>query len=270
MLQDPIAHSSTEASLADSIRLFVEQAVARAHTSTRYRTPLVGFAVADDPAWNVIRDRVTAEHLLPTDILPGAQSVVAFFVPFSYRVVTENKRHFYVSPEWAQAYVETNALIEDTCRGMEGMLAKRGIKAAHQPPTHNFNPETLRSPWCHKSVGYVCGLGEWGLHRMLITERGCAGRFGSLVVDAAIRPTPRPDTIWCSFYRDGTCMECVKRCPARALTMSGLDKELCYRVCKEVDFLYRNQFGEADVCGKCATGPCAFRPPGASKNKHSA
>lgn len=247
--------------LADAIRAFVEEAVARASTCTGYRTPLVGFATADGPAWQVIRERVNPGHLLPTDILPGAQTVVAFFVPFVRQVVTENKRHSFVSPGWARAYVETNALIVDICRGLTQMLTDRGIRAAHQLPTHNFDPETLRSWWSHKSVAYVAGLGEWGLHHMLITEHGCAGRFGSLVVDAAIPPTSRPDRIYCAFYRDGSCTECVKRCPVGALTVDGLDKERCYRMCLEVDSFYHNQFGTSDVCGKCVTGPCAFRVP---------
>ncbi|MBU1879679.1 MAG: epoxyqueuosine reductase, partial [Chloroflexi bacterium] len=188
-------------SLADEIRAFVEATVVDAQTRTRYRSPLVGFAAADDSAWQVIRERVNSEHLLPTDMLPGAQTVVAFFVPFAHRVVAENRRHFYVSPEWAQAYVETNALILDICRGLATMLADRGVWAAFEPPTHNFDPATLRSVWSHKSVAYVAGLGEWGLHHMLITERGCAGRLGSLVIDAAIPPTPRPDSLYCTFYR---------------------------------------------------------------------
>ncbi len=249
-----------ELSLADEIRAFVEAMVAGAQTRTRYRPPLVGFATANDPAWRVIRERVNPDHLLPMDILPGAQTVAAFFVPFSYRVVTENWRHFYVSPEWVQAYVETNALLEDICRGLERLLADKGIWAAHQAPTHNFDPETLRAPWSHKSAAYVAGLGEWGLHHMLITQRGCAGRFGSLVLDAVIPPTPRPNALYCGFYRDGSCTQCVKRCPVGALTVNGLDKERCYRVCLETDMVYRNQFGTSDVCGKCATGPCAFRP----------
>ena len=260
-------HSLKKASLADTIRLFVERVVAAVRTKTRYRTPLVGFAQADDPAWSMIRERVNPDHLLPTDILPGAQSVVAFFIPFSHRVVTENKRHFYVSPEWAQAYGETNALIDHLCQALGRMLGDLGVLAAHQPPTHNFDPKTLRSPWSHKSVAYVAGLGEWGLHRMLITERGAAGRFGSLVIDAALPPTPRPDSIYCSFYRDGTCMECVKQCQVRALAVNGLDRERCHRTCMEVSFFYQSQFGKADVCGKCVTGPCAFHPPARSKKK---
>jgi epoxyqueuosine reductase QueG len=261
MSQNPEAKWPTDASLEDAIRTFVKESVARSQTHTRYRTPLVGFASADDPGWLMILERMNPEHLLPKDILPGAQTVVAFFVPFSYRVVTENKRHFYVSPEWAQAYVETNALIEATCRGLGRMLAGRHVRAAHQPPTHNFDQETLRSLWSHKSAAYVAGLGEWGLNRMLITERGCAGRLGSMVIDAAIPPTARPGSIYCNFYRDGSCMECVNRCQVGALRISGLDKERCYRTCLEVDFFYHSQFGKVPVCGKCATGPCAFRAP---------
>jgi len=248
--------------LAGAIRTFVEERVAGAGTRTRYRKPLVGFASARDPAWQLIRERFIAGHLLPRDILPEARSVVAFFIPFSHGVVTENKRHFYISPEWARAYVETNTLIENICLDMEQMLASRGVRAAHQPPTHNYDPKTLSSPWSHKSAAYVCGLGGWGLHHMLITERGCAGRVGSLVIDVPTPHTPRTDDLPCSFYLDGSCTECMKLCPLGAITLKGLDKERCHRACMEADFLFRGQFGKAEVCGKCATGPCAFRAPG--------
>lgn len=255
---DAVPTARAGLALVDEIRAFVESAVARASTHTRYRVPLTGFAAADDPAWWTIRERVNPGHLLPVEILPAAQAVVAFFVPFARSVVVENRRHAFVSPGWAQAYVETNALILDVCDGLVQILAEKGTRAAYQPPTHNFDPDTLLSRWSHKSVAYAAGLGGWGLHHMLITERGCAGRFGSLVVDAAIPPTPRPDGPFCKFTHDGSCTVCVERCPTGALGVDGLDKAQCYRRCLEVDAVYHDRFGTADVCGKCVTGPCAF------------
>lgn len=46
---------------------------------------------------------------------------------------------------------------------------------------------------------------------------------------------------------------------ALALTVDGLDKPACYRRLLEVDARY-DDLGLCDVCGKCATGPCAVMP----------
>jgi len=43
------------------------------------------------------------------------------------------------------------------------------------------------------------------------------------------------------------------------LTVDGLDKPACYRRLLEVDARYED-LGVCDVCGKCATGPCAVMP----------
>ena len=48
------------------------------------------------------------------------------------------------------------------------------------------------SMWSERHVAYVCGLGTFGLSKGIITRRGMAGRFCSLVteleLDADIRP----------------------------------------------------------------------------------
>jgi hypothetical protein len=80
-----------------------------------YRRPLVGFARADDPLFGELKRVVGTGHQLPADILPGAQSVAAFFIPFSKELVEVNKKHTYVAREWAEAYIETNRLISLCC-----------------------------------------------------------------------------------------------------------------------------------------------------------
>jgi len=242
---------------------FVRQEVARAGSETRYRTPLVGFAVADDPRFLRLREIAEPTHLVPGDLLPAARSVVSFFLPFAEAVVEANRaERRQVAREWALAYVETNALINRIARGLIAALAERGVPAAAEPATHNWDPVTLVSRWSHKSVAAIAGLGSFGLHHMLITDAGCAGRFGSLVVDAELEPTSGPGDaagVRCRYLYDGSCMTCVQRCPVGALTEEGLDKRRCYRWLLQVaDGLC--DLGLADVCGKCATGPCAIEP----------
>ena len=240
---------------------FVRRQVAEAGTETRYRQPLVGFASAADPRFPKLRELAEPTHLLPTDLLPTARSVVAFFLPFAKEVVRANRAEpRQVAREWAVAYVETNTLINRIAQQLINALAEQGVKAVAEPSTHNWDPVTLISRWSHKSVAAIAGLGSFGLHHMLITDAGCAGRFGSLVVDAALEPTSAPaDTARerCPYFYDGSCRVCVERCPVGALTESGLDKHRCYEWLLQVADQFP-EVGFADACGKCATGPCAF------------
>lgn len=223
-----------------------------------YRDPLTGFALAGDPLFVELKRAVGTSHLLPSDILAGAKSVAAFFIPFSKELVEANKKAPNVAREWAEAYIETNRLISLCCKRLAEALAAKGVKTNWQQPTHNFDPKKLISFWSHKHVAYICGLGTFGLHHMLITAAGCAGRVGSIVLDHPIEITPRPETHSCLFYSCGNCLACVRYCPTGALTRDGLDKQKCYQHCLEADAYY-SDLSVCDVCGKCATGPCAVR-----------
>lgn len=224
---------------------------------TAYRAPLLGYAQAGDPLFQQLKTAVGPGHLLPSDLLPEAATVLAFFLPFTKQLVASNREHPYVPRSWAAAYIETNALISLCCEAIAAALASQGVKAAWQQPTHNFDPVLLCSHWSHKHVAYVCGLGEFGLHHMLITPSGCAGRFGSLVIGLPLSPSLRQEGQRCLFYDQRKCLACVKKCPSGALTQEGLDKQKCYSYLLEVDAFY-SDLGVCDACGKCATcGPCA-------------
>ncbi|MCL6560105.1 MAG: epoxyqueuosine reductase [Firmicutes bacterium] len=242
------------------IHNFIIDTIKRFQGKTAYREPLVGFARADDPGFGRLKELVGPGHLLPTDLLPAARSVVAFFVPFTGELVRQNRQHPYVSREWAEAYIETNQLISDICSSLTRELQNKGVRAAWQQPTHNFDPVALRSFWSHKHVAYLCGLGTFGLHHMLITAAGCAGRLGSLVVDLALPATPVQAGENCLYRRGKNCTSCVRLCPTGALSAEGLDKQKCYRHLLEVDEHYHD-LGLCGVCGKCAAGPCALTVP---------
>jgi len=242
------------------IREFIEDVVHRYRGNTAYRTPLVGFARADDPGFARLKEVVAPNHLLPDDLLPGARSVVAFFVPFTGELVALHRRHPFVSREWAEAYIETNSLIDHICHVLSETLRARGVRAAWQKPTHNFDPVALTSFWSHKHVAYLCGLGTFGVHQMLITKAGCAGRLGSLVIDADLPVTPLPSREYCLERRSKNCAACVRLCPSGALRRDGLDKQRCYQHLLDVDSQFHD-LGLCDVCGECATGPCALGVP---------
>ncbi|OGR10267.1 MAG: hypothetical protein A2277_03515 [Desulfobacterales bacterium RIFOXYA12_FULL_46_15] len=239
-------------SLGNKIIELIQQRVVAAAVKTPLRSPLVGFASAHDPILETLKTEVGPHHLHPTDLLPEAQTIVVFFLPFGREVVKASRQWAYVEPVWSRAYVETNRLIETISTELKQQLAAWGVKAVEQKPTDNFNPSDLTAVWSHKSMAYVAGLGRFGLHKMLITAAGVAGRCCSMVISAPIAPTRRPDEEYCLYLRNGTCQQCVHNCPVGALTVDGLDKQRCWA--------HQKNKRDPDLergCGKCAIGPCA-------------
>ena len=250
----------TARQLASFIAASIREMVTTAGTETRYREPLVAFADARDRRFRELRRYVDPDHMLPEDLLPGARSVVSFFVPFASEIPEANGQNRHeVAREWVVAYIETNTLIDRITARLVELLAEKRVRAAAEPATYNFDETTLVSRWSHKSAAVVAGLGSFGLHHLIITEAGCAGRLGSLVLDAELPAEGGPAQERCLFFHDGSCLECVTACPAGALGKEEeIDKQACWEHCQEVGRLWAFM-GRAHVCGKCATGPCSIQ-----------
>lgn len=242
--------------LADKVEELINRQIDNAKTITQYRKPLIGFASAHDPLFKQMKEIIGPHHLHPTELLPNAETVIAFFLPFAKTIITANRKGPEVAREWAVAYIETNKLIETISSELKNELAALGINVVTQPATHNFNEQDLTARWSNKSMAYVAGLGTFGINHLLITRAGCAGRFGSTVISAKITASPRPSIENCLYIRESKCQFCVKNCPTGALSIEGLDKQRCYSRLLEVDKLLPD-LGLCDVCGKCAVGPCA-------------
>jgi epoxyqueuosine reductase QueG len=230
-------------------------------TQTRWQAPLIGFAHAQDPLFARLEQLVSPTHSTPRELLDGAQTVIAYFLPFDRQIVRSNRHGDDASREWAIAYIETNQLIVDLNQHLAHILANSGYDAAVLPPTHNFDKTDLISDWSHKHVAYIAGLGNFGLHHMLITDKGCCGRLGSIVTNAQIEATPRPTTAYCLYKHNHTCQACVKKCVGEALTGNGFDRHKCYAICLRNANIHEDP-GLADVCGKCVSVvPCSFKNP---------
>lgn len=223
-----------------------------------YREPLLGIAGAGSRYLGRMKEIVHPGHLLPEDILPGARSVVAYYLPFKKNIPEENRKGRNASRLWAEVYILTNRLLSRIAGTIRERLAGEGFACAWENPTHNFDTELLVSGWSHKHVAFACGLGGFGKNHLLITEKGCAGRLGSVVTDCKLKPTVADDEARDPFYScPPNCKYCYSSCPAGALTVESLNKTACYRMLLENDRIYPD-LGLCDVCGKCSTGPCSI------------
>lgn len=107
----------------------------------------------------------------------------------------------------------------------------------------------------------IAGLGSFGLHHMVITDVGCAGRFGSPVTGAELPIATTGLRERCLYYYDGSCRACIAGCPVGALgSRAGFDRQSCWERCLKSGTML-GYLGPAEVCGKCAVGRCAFESP---------
>jgi epoxyqueuosine reductase QueG len=129
------------------------------------------------------------------------------------------------------------------------------------------------SPWSHRHMAYAAGLGTFGMHDFLITEKGCAHRTGSFVVNLKLQPDRiRPDDIhaYCLQYQGIRCLKCKSRCPVDAISEeTAHDKEACMqRVAASTKYCNRHYHIFIYGCGLCATGtPCESGIPEALLKK---
>lgn len=248
------------ANLEEIIKNIIYIYAEKPENGVEYRKPLVGFSDAKNHAFENLNNITTPDHLLPLDILPNAVSVVSFFLPFAEELVTINKNHDYVSKEWAKAYIETNKLIDRIIEHIKTVLATYGVQCSDNPARMPFDKERLVHRWSQRHVARICGLGNFGINNMLITDIGCAGRYGSFVINAPLNYNKPVTEEYCLYKKNGTCQACVKACPTEALTTEGFDRYKCYAWVREVDEYYAD-LGDCEVCGKCITIPCAFKKP---------
>jgi epoxyqueuosine reductase QueG len=140
-------------------------------------------------------------------------------------------------------------------------LEGSNYQVAITPATHNFDPEKLISGWSHRHVGYIAGLGKFGVNNMIITAHGCCGRIGSFVTDLRVEADQRSPGEACLYRHDVSCVQCAERCVNTALFADRFDRWRCYEMCLRNETKYGN-LGTADVCGKCLVGlPCSFTNP---------
>lgn len=243
--------------LKNKIENIIKAVAANPGTETRYREPVVGYASADDPIFDEMKKIIGPHHLHPKEIFLEARTVVTFFLPFEKDLVKRNWKSPDPVKEWIQARSETDCLIGEINKKLKAELAKEDVKAVAPEVTFDYKNRGFDFAWSHRSAAFAAGLGTFGVHHMLITKAGCAGRFGTILISAEIPPTPRPAEEFCRYKKGEKCLVCVDRCPAGALTARGLDKEKCFKLLQENARVFP-EFNQL-ACGKCATGPCAFR-----------
>ena len=253
-----------------------EEAIAPEYAGLRmYDTPIWGYGDAKDPMFEDLKkyEAVGEQFLLPDEWLPDAKSVISFFIPFTDEVKKSNWTDaIEPSAQWLHARIEGQRFVIAVCDEIQRILKEEGIESVIPASDQRFEsvtkpdanrPEKWKdasytSNWSERHVAFVCGLGTFGLSKGLITEKGIAGRLGSLVVNERFEPRRREYTDiyeYCTY-----CGACIRRCPAKAISLErGKEHLPCDQFLEETKKKYVPRYG----CGKCQTKvPCESIIPG--------
>lgn len=220
--------------------------------------PIIGFAAANDPLYDQLDDIIKTPQLHPTAFLDTAQTVIVYFLPIGTATVATLKGNPVLSEAWSQCYTHGNEILSQIAANLETSLHEKGITVKSEPPTFvngTYDSENLTSKWSHKSSALIAGVGTFGLNHLIITKKGTAGRLGSVITDAKLEPTGKMEKSLCLFYQNGTCKQCVERCPSGALSIDGsFDRFRCNAY---LDGKNISDFEQG--CGMCSSGSCSKR-----------
>lgn len=244
--------------------------------------PLVGFSSGDDAVYQDFKRYVGPYHWTPraifgqafpeTPVTPGELTVIAWVLPQTEATKADNRQErLYPAERWARARIFGEMVNTQLRRQVVAALAASGYQAvapvlAPQWSQKESELYVFASTWSERHIAYASGLGTFGLCDGLITPKGKAVRLGSVVVHGHVPATPRPYAhhhAYCLYFTEGTCGECIDRCPVKALSKAGHDKIKCDRHLERTKAYVKEHYGfEGYGCGLCQTGvPCESRVP---------
>ncbi|MFC2015757.1 epoxyqueuosine reductase [Chloroflexota bacterium] len=255
--------------------------------------PLVGFSSGSDPLYQHYKTVVGADHWAPSEAFtlgfPGIKGdavdfvVISWILPQTTATRADNRDEMlFPSERWARSRIFGEAFNDQLRRHLIDVLATRGIQAVAPvllPEWRSFDSElfVFSSKWSERHAAYASGLGTFGLCDGLITTKGKAVRAGSVIAcipeqHSRPLPTPRPYSHhqeYCLFFDDGSCGDCMARCPVGAITAAGHDKQRCKQHLIETEAYVSTHFGfDGYGCGLCQTGVrCESRAP--ARNDHA-
>jgi len=232
-----------------------------------YNAPIFAYGDAADEGFKKLKEPgvVGPHHFLPENWVPGAKTVISMFVPFTERVIKSNTVDP-VTPSWEWRYARIDgqqhllalgALIRDA-------LIEAGYNAvmpysdeAFWAKVHDDGDNTrpvYSSNWSERHVGYVTGLGTFGLMTNFISKAGNCGRLNSVVTDWQVTPDVK-DYEGIFDYCSG-CKACYRACPGDAFSDEGKSIDKCQQFIRQMSLSSLPRVG----CGKCMSGmPCQTR-----------
>ena len=253
-------------------RVIVEEADGAGRPLMMFDEPLIGIGSAADPLFDEYKkpEAVGPWHRSPKEWLAEAQTVISLFFPISEEARKSNRGcPEEPSLEWLYCRIEGNEYLRTFIAGLRDSLRQEGYSACapalderfcafmNQKPDTGSETEVYGSMWSERHAAYICGLGTFGLSKGIITRKGMAGRFASLVTSLELEADVRPYQGLYDYCIQ--CGQCIERCPVHAISAEGKEHLPCHNWLLHVKKHHAPRLG----CGKCQTAvPCECGIPG--------
>lgn len=242
-----------------------------------FDAPLVGFSRGDDPLYAFYKEHIDPtfyrlphewlESVLGGSFDPAGVSIISWVLPQTADTKEKSRKTVDCPPlEWQMARVHGEACNQALAKALVEHLKENGIPAVAPMVSDQFSwgdSEKFKkiSNWSERHTAFISGLGTFGLCDGLISPKGKAARYGSVIAYIPLEPTERKYTEYNEYCmaKDG-CTACIRRCPAGAITKDGHDKIKCIAYHRDViKPICHERYGYDGyaVCGLCQTGvPC--------------
>ncbi len=247
-------------------------------------TPIVGFARGDDPYFRYYKETIGEFYWLPKEVFQlGADEkaeddqLTVISIGFPQTAATradQKKSEGMPCDRWLYTRGEWESMIGKIADEIVKQLMESGIQAVSLDSIQEFSRHVsenfgIASNWSHRHTAFIAGLGTFGLSDGLITEKGKAMRFTTVILKGSMEPTHRPyddHYAYCKFYTKSQCGACIVRCPVNAISRDGHDKEICsaylQRIKSEIGPDFVRNSGYISGCGLCQSKvPCQDRIP---------
>jgi epoxyqueuosine reductase QueG len=163
---------------------------------------------------------------LPKEATLGFDKAIIFLIALTKEYVLDLLNGAQVD-EQDDEFLLKEQQIEETADWLAEYLKQKGYNAHSQSEKNNFACGYIETGFIdpdhqegvcvlpQKAIARLAGLGFIGKNDLLVTEEyGCAVCICSVLTDAPVQAENRP----IMSSKCGTCVECVKNCPANALT----------------------------------------------------
>jgi len=149
---------------------------------------------------------------------------------------------------YLENYRNLNLKLDEIVNKITGFINENGFKS--YPIYASFTIKPLKGKVSHKAIARASGLGWIGKSALLINPKyGPRIRFASILTDMPLI-TGSPIK-----YNCGDCIECVKACPAKAITPNVINSTLSGEIydvkkCFKQLLFFQKQVEEL-ICGIC-------------------
>jgi len=187
------------------------------------RMDLVGIA---DPA----RYHSAPLMVRPRAHLPNAKAVVAFAIRYPYAMFDRAGKGAASTMMSLEVYqnLTIGRLLSGAAMKIARRLEDQGYEAKPMTVSGKWRIHPYKdipTDWCadfsNRHAAVAAGLGEFGLHSLIITpEFGMKQRFCSVITDAPLASDP----MYSGPPLCDKCMACAKVCPAKAINPDALEE----------------------------------------------